>query len=212
MAETNQSLHRNHRERMRERYRNNGFSGFSDHEILEMLLYRTNARSDTNGTAHLLLDAHDASLAHVLFDNTRRAVPGIGEKTEAMLLATAFSMIAILIDTLRNAEIVTDHMAYTFFRTLTALPILPPDTAVVLSCTLDGTFDAWRIVSLSDLDSNCPVPDACAAYLRDSFAPARLFRIALHGIGFLTTPTAVERLRALCGKNYSFLKSCVQLP
>ena len=152
MAETNKSLHQNHRKRMRERYRENGFSGFSDHEILEMLLYRTNARSDTNGTAHLLSDAYDASLAHVLFDNIRHEIPGIGEKTEAMLLATAFSMLSLLIDTLRNAAIVTDHMAYTFFRTLSALPLLPPDTAVILSCTLDGAFDAWRIVSLSGAD------------------------------------------------------------
>ena len=212
MAETNKSLHQNHRKRMRERYRENGFSGFSDHEILEMLLYRTNARSDTNGTAHLLSDAYDASLAHVLFDNIRHEIPGIGEKTEAMLLATAFSMLSLLIDTLRNAAVVTDHIAYTFFRTLSALPILPPDTAVILSCTLDGAFDAWRIVSLSGADPDCPDPDAFAVYLREHFAPARLFRIALHGDGFLADPMAVEKLRALCGKNYGFLKSCVQLP
>lgn len=51
------SEHDGHRKRMRERYlSNSGFDGFHAHEVLEMLLYHTYPRGDTNPIAHKLLD------------------------------------------------------------------------------------------------------------------------------------------------------------
>ena len=49
-------MHENHRQRMMERCQKNGFDSFADHEILEMLLYYSKTRCDTNETAHLLLE------------------------------------------------------------------------------------------------------------------------------------------------------------
>ena len=54
MAE--QSVHENHRQRMMERCKKTGFDSFSDHEILEMLLYYSKPRGDTNETAHIMLE------------------------------------------------------------------------------------------------------------------------------------------------------------
>ena len=48
--------HGGHRERMRQRFmENGGFNGFQDHEILEMLLYYALPRRDTNELAHKML-------------------------------------------------------------------------------------------------------------------------------------------------------------
>ena len=49
-------MHENHRQRMMERCRKTGFDSFADHEILEMLLYYSKPRGDTNETAHILLE------------------------------------------------------------------------------------------------------------------------------------------------------------
>ena len=49
-------MHENHRQRMMERCQKTGFDSFADHEVLEMLLYYSKPRCDTNETAHLLLE------------------------------------------------------------------------------------------------------------------------------------------------------------
>ncbi len=81
-----QNLHENHRERMRQRYCIEGPDGFSSHELLEMLLYYSVPRGDTNGTAHALLE-QNGGLWGVL--NAQPEVleltEGVGEKTAMML-------------------------------------------------------------------------------------------------------------------------------
>ena len=50
------NIHEGHRERMRSRLLQEGADGMAIHEILEMLLYGTIPRGDTNEIAHHLLD------------------------------------------------------------------------------------------------------------------------------------------------------------
>lgn len=51
------NVHDGHRERMRKRFREaDGFDGFSDHEIIEMLLFYTHPRRNTNELAHELIN------------------------------------------------------------------------------------------------------------------------------------------------------------
>ena len=57
--------HDGRRSRMRERFLGHGLENFAPHEILEILLYYTVTRSDTNPLAHRLL-AHFGSLHAVL--------------------------------------------------------------------------------------------------------------------------------------------------
>jgi len=53
----NKNPHAGHRDRMKERFIANGFEGFSDHEILEMLLYYCySPRLDTNEVAHRMIE------------------------------------------------------------------------------------------------------------------------------------------------------------
>lgn len=49
-------MHENHRQRMMDRCQKTGFDSYADHEVLEMLLYYSKPRCDTNETAHLLLE------------------------------------------------------------------------------------------------------------------------------------------------------------
>ena len=50
------NLHEGHRARMRQRFRETGFDGFTEHEILEMILFYTCPRKDTNELAHTLIN------------------------------------------------------------------------------------------------------------------------------------------------------------
>lgn len=58
-------MHEGHRDRLRERFINDKFNNFADHEVLEMLLFYALPRRDTNGIAHNLLN-HFGSLSGVL--------------------------------------------------------------------------------------------------------------------------------------------------
>jgi len=48
-------LHKDHRSRMRERFKKNGAHAFEEHELLEMLLFSAIPRRNTNDIAHELL-------------------------------------------------------------------------------------------------------------------------------------------------------------
>ena len=50
------NVHDGHRDRMRERFEKTGFNGMQEHEILEMLLYYSVPRRDTNTLAHDLIN------------------------------------------------------------------------------------------------------------------------------------------------------------
>ncbi len=78
--------HAGHRERLRKRYAENGFSGFADHEILELLLTFAIPRINTNPQAHRLIDRF-GSLTNVLEANQKdlEAVEGIGPQASTLL-------------------------------------------------------------------------------------------------------------------------------
>lgn len=90
MPEKNQKKkvnpHAGHRERMRERFYKNGLDGFSDHEILEILLFYVYAQKNTNDLGHLLLQRFGT--LNAVFDAEYEEllqVEGIGERA-AMLI------------------------------------------------------------------------------------------------------------------------------
>ena len=89
----NGELHQGHRANLRERYmKEKGFDNFRDHEILELLLFYANARSDTNPAAHRLIEEF-GSLKGVLEARPEQlmTVHGIGPQA-----ATLISMVVPL--------------------------------------------------------------------------------------------------------------------
>jgi len=68
MSEKIKSIHKGHRERVRQRYLEEGLDGFKDHEIIELLLFYCIPMKDTNDLAHRILKEfgtlHDLFEAH----------------------------------------------------------------------------------------------------------------------------------------------------
>ena len=81
-----QGLHSNHRERMRKRFEVSGFDGFSEHEVLEYILFHAIPRKDVNPLAHRLID-YFGSLDRVLEANEQELmkVEGIGPAAARMI-------------------------------------------------------------------------------------------------------------------------------
>ncbi len=79
-------IHDGHRQRMRERFKQTGFNGMQEHEMLEMLLYYSVPRMNTNEFAHELI-AHFGSLANVFEANYEELVKvnGIGENSAFLI-------------------------------------------------------------------------------------------------------------------------------
>ena len=84
--------HAGHRERLKRRFAEEGLEQFAPHEILELLLFFSNPRSDTNPIAHELIHTF-GSLSRVLDADIRELckVPGISVHS-----ATLLSLIAPL--------------------------------------------------------------------------------------------------------------------
>ena len=79
-------MHEGHRQRLTNRFLNEGLEGFEDHEILEFVLFYAIPRVDTNGIAHKLIDTF-GSLAGVFEADAKdlEQVGGIGKKAAAYL-------------------------------------------------------------------------------------------------------------------------------
>ena len=79
-------LHDGHRQRKRQQFLQHGLEGFTDHEVLELLLFYAIPRRDTNEIAHRLIDTF-GSLRGVLSTSVERlkCVEGVGEQTALFL-------------------------------------------------------------------------------------------------------------------------------
>ena len=78
--------HAGHRERLRRRFLTSGLEGFSDHEVLELLLCYAIPRRDVNDMAHALIERF-GSLAGALDAPASElmTIPGIGEQAAVLI-------------------------------------------------------------------------------------------------------------------------------
>ncbi len=58
MEEQKENVHAGHRQRVRKRFAEHGFTGMEEHQILEMVLFYAIPRKDTNLLAHRLIDRY----------------------------------------------------------------------------------------------------------------------------------------------------------
>ena len=81
-----QSIHSGHRDRLKKRFLQQGLDGFTDIQALELLLFYSVPRQDTNPIAHNLLNRF-GSLSQVLEAPAEELVKvdGIGEHSAALL-------------------------------------------------------------------------------------------------------------------------------
>ena len=85
MAEK-ENKHDGHRQRMKDRFLTSGLSGFSDHEILELLLFYALPYRDTNDLAHTLVSRFGSWVQVVDADYADlTAVPGVTPHVATLL-------------------------------------------------------------------------------------------------------------------------------
>lgn len=79
-------MHEGHRQRLKENFMKNGLDDFQPHNILELLLFYTIPRSDTNETAHLLMEEF-GSLSAVFEASPEDLVKvkGVGEHSASLI-------------------------------------------------------------------------------------------------------------------------------
>ena len=81
-----EDLHKQHRRRVKENFRKCGLDGFQPHNVLEMLLFYSIPRRDTNEIAHLLINEFGSLSA--VFDAPIEAlttVDGVGIETATLI-------------------------------------------------------------------------------------------------------------------------------
>ncbi len=80
------SVHQEHRQRVKARFRKEGLDGFDEIHVLELLLFYCIPRKDTNDLAHALLE-HFGSLTAVLEAPCEELekIPGVGEHAATLL-------------------------------------------------------------------------------------------------------------------------------
>ena len=79
-------LHKNHRQRVKDRFISEGISSFADHEIFEMLLFYSIPQGDVNPLGHKLLDKFSTPKA--VFDASIEElceVDGIGQHSAVLI-------------------------------------------------------------------------------------------------------------------------------
>lgn len=79
-------IHKGHRDRLRARYIKDGLDSFEDHQVLELLLFYSIGRKDTNEIAHRLLKEF-GSLSNVFEASAEELmrVDGIGENSAVLI-------------------------------------------------------------------------------------------------------------------------------
>ena len=94
---TNKSVHAGHRERVRENVLKNGFEQLEDHKLLELLLFYSIPREDTNELAQRLLNEFH-SLSGVIKASPKQLqkVIGVGDNTAVLISAIGELCVRVL--------------------------------------------------------------------------------------------------------------------
>lgn len=97
-----ENIHKNHRERMRGKYKKYGADIFETHQLMEMLLFHSMRQGDTNPAAHNLLKvAPYGAFGGVSCEKLCEA-DGIGENSATLLKISSDTSVRILCDKLKT--------------------------------------------------------------------------------------------------------------
>ena len=148
---TNKSVHAGHRERVRENVLKNGFEQLEDHKLLELLLFYSIPREDTNELAHRLLNEFH-SLSGVIKASPKQLqkVIGVGDNT-AVLLS---SMGELCVRVLKEGNIKkTPYLNYEDLLNLIKSHYISESKERFLLVCLDSGFRLKLVEFISEGDS-----------------------------------------------------------
>lgn len=100
-------LHKGHRQRLKERFLNEGFDSFSNHNILELLLFYSIPQRDTNELAHELINRF-GSLSGVFDAPYEELVQVKGISSHSALLMSMLPQLCQRYLTDKNTEVILD--------------------------------------------------------------------------------------------------------
>lgn len=80
-------MHEGHRQRLKKKFLSGGITSLEDHEVLELLLFYTIPKKDTNPLAHRLIEHFGGNIKAVFGAKTEELVKidGIGEHTASLI-------------------------------------------------------------------------------------------------------------------------------
>ena len=106
MKET-KNIHKGHRQRLKEKVKNNGISSLSKHEVLELLLTYTIPQKDTNALAHKLINQFGSfsSVLDASYEELLKA-DGVGHET-ALFLSMLPNVFEVYKSTKENEKVTT---------------------------------------------------------------------------------------------------------
>ena len=104
----NTTIHKGHRERLKQRFLEVGLDNFTDIQVLELLLFYAIPQRDTNPIAHALLN-HFGSLSGVLDADVAelKKVPGISDHSATLLALVTELCRYYQVDSAQRVEILT---------------------------------------------------------------------------------------------------------
>ena len=103
----NKNVHEGHRDRLRQRFLKEGLDNFQDHNVLELLLFYSIPRKDTNEEAHNLIDTF-GSLSGVFnasYEDLCK-VKGIGENSATLIKMMPELFKKYEVDIINNDDVV----------------------------------------------------------------------------------------------------------
>ena len=169
--------HEGHRRRMKKRFVKEGFEYFEPHNVLEMALFYTSPRQDTNGLAHSLIDTF-GSLAGVCdapFD-LLCGIPGVGEETAIFLkMIPEFARMYNQSKLAEKTVITEPDAAVAFF----APRFIGRTNEVFMAVFLNGRGEVISTDLFSKGDENAVVMD-CNAVVRRALTVGAAAVIAAH--------------------------------
>ncbi len=198
-------IHEGHRERMKRRFLENGLSSFSDHNILELLLFYALPRRDTNETAHRLMERF-GSFSAVLDApvDELATVKGMGESAALYLRLYAQVARAYYNDRLKTGVVLDDpekvgeYLVPKYIGVCNELVLLVCLDAKgkVLSCTevMEGTVNATQ-VSVRRIVETAVRSNATSVILSHNHPSG----LALPSREDLTTTAKIQRALSLVG-------------
>ncbi len=126
------NVHAGHRERLRTRYKKCGFDDFEPHEVLELLLFYSIPRANTNPIAHNLLNRFGSLYAvmNASFDELCE-VDQVGPATAALIRTVADSARAAKLKTLGSEPLISADRLH-LYATEWFLGMPPRTAAIVL--------------------------------------------------------------------------------
>lgn len=109
------NIHAGHRERLRTRYKRCGFDDFQEHEVLELLLFHSIPRANTNPIAHNLLNRFGSLYAVMNADyNELCEVEGVGPASAALIRIVGDSARAAKLKEIGSAPLLSWDKLYLY--------------------------------------------------------------------------------------------------